>query len=252
MLLPARRAALRAGSTAGARAGMSRPQSRIVTEAAQTYSFSRRALVLGAAQGGVGAGARRAHGAGSRSPRTSTISLLSESNRVNLTLMPPRRGWIVDRNGEPIANNRTDFRVDIIPDRLAGQGPRARRRCTTSARPAARGDRRGSATDLEARRGLPAGAGRRKSRLGAIRRGQRAPARTARRRADARLCAQLSGRRGGRRISSAMSARPRPSNIKKTKDPLLRHARLQDRQGRPRKDAREPSCAASPAPSASR
>jgi penicillin-binding protein 2 len=45
-------------------------------------------------------------------------SLLSESNRVNMTLVPPRRGWIVDRNGVPIANNRTDFRVDIIPDRL--------------------------------------------------------------------------------------------------------------------------------------
>ena len=32
--------------------------------------------------------------------------------------MPPRRGWLVDRNGKPIANNKTDFRVDIIPDRL--------------------------------------------------------------------------------------------------------------------------------------
>src|SRR3546814_19264879 len=44
--------------------------------------------------------------------------LLSESNRVNLTLVPPRRGWIVDRYGKPLANNKTDFRVDIIPDRL--------------------------------------------------------------------------------------------------------------------------------------
>ena len=44
--------------------------------------------------------------------------LLAESNRVNMTLIPPRRGWIVDRHGEPIANNRTDFRVDMIPDRL--------------------------------------------------------------------------------------------------------------------------------------
>ncbi|GAB5488699.1 MAG: penicillin-binding protein 2 [Parasphingorhabdus sp.] len=43
--------------------------------------------------------------------------LLSESNRVNLTLIPPRRGWLIDRNGKPIANNRSDFRVDIIPDR---------------------------------------------------------------------------------------------------------------------------------------
>jgi len=36
--------------------------------------------------------------------------------------VPPRRGWIVDRHGVPIANNRTDFRVDIIPDRLEDKG----------------------------------------------------------------------------------------------------------------------------------
>lgn len=45
--------------------------------------------------------------------------LESESNRVNLTLIPPRRGWILDRNGAPLASNRADFRVDVIPDRLA-------------------------------------------------------------------------------------------------------------------------------------
>src|SRR6187551_536813 len=43
----------------------------------------------------------------------------AESNRVNLTLIPPRRGWILDRNGSPLASNRVDFRVDVIPDRLA-------------------------------------------------------------------------------------------------------------------------------------
>ncbi|MBC7158958.1 MAG: penicillin-binding protein 2, partial [Porphyrobacter sp.] len=42
----------------------------------------------------------------------------AESNRVNLTLIPPRRGWILDRNGAPLASNRADFRVDIIPERL--------------------------------------------------------------------------------------------------------------------------------------
>lgn len=93
------------------------PSTRMVTEASQAYSFSRRALVLGAGQAAVGlllagrmtwlAVAENEH-----------YSLLSESNRVNMTLVPPRRGWIVDRNGVPIANNRTDFRVDIIPDRL--------------------------------------------------------------------------------------------------------------------------------------
>ncbi|MEO1221614.1 MAG: penicillin-binding protein 2 [Pseudomonadota bacterium] len=45
--------------------------------------------------------------------------LESESNRVNLTLIPPRRGWILDRNGSPLASNRADFRVDVIPDRLS-------------------------------------------------------------------------------------------------------------------------------------
>jgi len=45
-------------------------------------------------------------------------NMLSESNRVNLTLIPPRRGWIVDRHNKPIAINRTDFRVDLIPDRI--------------------------------------------------------------------------------------------------------------------------------------
>ncbi|MDT8758402.1 penicillin-binding protein 2 [Sphingomonas psychrotolerans] len=44
--------------------------------------------------------------------------LMAEDNRVSQTLSPPRRGWIVDRNGQPLANNRTDFRVDLIPDRL--------------------------------------------------------------------------------------------------------------------------------------
>lgn len=42
----------------------------------------------------------------------------SESNRVNLSLIPPRRGLILDRNGFPLASNRADFRVDIIPERV--------------------------------------------------------------------------------------------------------------------------------------
>ncbi|MGB3752671.1 MAG: penicillin-binding protein 2 [Parerythrobacter sp.] len=42
----------------------------------------------------------------------------AESNRVNLSLIPPRRGWLLDRNGAPLASNRADFRVDIIPERM--------------------------------------------------------------------------------------------------------------------------------------
>ena len=44
--------------------------------------------------------------------------LLSENNRVQLIVVPPRRGWIVDRIGKPIAINRSDFRIDLIPQQL--------------------------------------------------------------------------------------------------------------------------------------
>ncbi len=90
---------------------------RLVTEASQTFSFTRRATLLGVGQAGVAAllVGRMGWIAIAENERYTS---LSESNRVNLSLIPPRRGWIVDRNGHPIANNRTDFRVDIIPDRL--------------------------------------------------------------------------------------------------------------------------------------
>ena len=88
-----------------------------ISSAMQTLSFSRRATVIGGLQVGVGVllAARMAYISVAENER---YKLLSESNRVNLTLVPPRRGWLVDRNGKPIANNKTDFRVDIIPDRL--------------------------------------------------------------------------------------------------------------------------------------
>jgi penicillin-binding protein 2 len=88
-----------------------------ITEAAQSYSFSRRAITLGAIQGGVGLllAGRMGYLAVFENER---YRLLAESNRVNLTLTPPRRGWIVDRHGSPIATNRTDYRVDLIPDRI--------------------------------------------------------------------------------------------------------------------------------------
>jgi penicillin-binding protein 2 len=49
--------------------------------------------------------------------------LMSENNRVQLIVVPPRRGWMVDRYGKPIAINRSDFRVDIIPQQLKNPEP---------------------------------------------------------------------------------------------------------------------------------
>nr|WP_246333047.1 penicillin-binding protein 2 [Sphingomicrobium lutaoense] len=43
---------------------------------------------------------------------------LAEDNRVQMIIVPPRRGWIVDRHGAPIAINQSAFRVDAIPDQM--------------------------------------------------------------------------------------------------------------------------------------
>lgn len=88
-----------------------------ISSAVQALTFSRRATVIGGLQAGIGIllAGRMAYISVAENER---YQLLSESNRVNLTLVPPRRGWLIDRNGKPVANNKTDFRVDIIPDRM--------------------------------------------------------------------------------------------------------------------------------------
>jgi penicillin-binding protein 2 len=96
---------------------MARGKSPPITEAWRGILFTRRALVVGGAQAAVGVAlaARMAYISVVDNDR---YVLESESNRVNLTLIPPRRGWIVDRNGKALANNRVSLRIDIIPDRL--------------------------------------------------------------------------------------------------------------------------------------
>lgn len=81
-------------------------------------TFDRRTFVVGAIQGGVGLllAARMGYIAVAENEK---YRMEAESNRVNLTLIPPRRGWILDRNGSPLASNRADFRVDIIPERVS-------------------------------------------------------------------------------------------------------------------------------------
>jgi penicillin-binding protein 2 len=76
-------------------------------------SFDRRTFVIGAVQGGVGLllAARMGYIAVAENEK---FTMEAESNRVNLTLIPPRRGWILDRRGVPLASNRADFRIDVV------------------------------------------------------------------------------------------------------------------------------------------
>ena len=87
------------------------------TGAHQSLAFSRRMLLVSGAQAAVGASlvARLGYLAVAQNEH---YKLLSESNRVQLIPVPPRRGWIVDRNDKPIAINRASFRVDLVPQQL--------------------------------------------------------------------------------------------------------------------------------------
>jgi penicillin-binding protein 2 len=88
-----------------------------VSSATLKNSFSRRSIFIGGLQVGVGV---------LLAGRMGWIALIqrdkyqtaAESNRVNLTLIPPRRGAIVDRNNAPLASNKMEYRIDIIPERL--------------------------------------------------------------------------------------------------------------------------------------
>ena len=93
-----------------------------LTNAHQSLTFSRRILLLGGAQAAVGSMLIGRMG-WLAIAQNEKYQLLSESNRVQLIPVPPRRGWIIDRNGKPIAINKASFRVDIIPQQLVN-GPK--------------------------------------------------------------------------------------------------------------------------------
>jgi len=87
------------------------------TSVHQSLTFSRRMLLAGGAQAAIGALLIGRLG-WLAVARNEKYQLLSESNRVQLIPVPPRRGWIIDRHGKPIAINRSSFRIDIIPQQL--------------------------------------------------------------------------------------------------------------------------------------
>jgi penicillin-binding protein 2 len=87
------------------------------TSVHQSLSFSRRMVLFGGAQTAVGAALVGRLG-WLAVAENEKYQLMSENNRVQLIVVPPRRGWLVDRYNKPIAINRSDFRVDIIPQQL--------------------------------------------------------------------------------------------------------------------------------------
>jgi penicillin-binding protein 2 len=87
-------------------------------EAEARRVFTRRAMLLGGVQAAAGAVlvGRMAWLAIAEQDR---YALAAEDNRVAMAVVPPRRGWIVDSTGEPLAQNRPAYAVELIPS-LAG------------------------------------------------------------------------------------------------------------------------------------
>ena len=80
-------------------------------------SFDRRSVLIGGLQSGLGVLLDVRLGWIGQ-VQNAKYETLAESNRVNLTLIPPRRGAILDRNNAQLASNRIEFRIDIIKERL--------------------------------------------------------------------------------------------------------------------------------------
>ncbi len=98
-----------------------KPREKHISSGMLRNSFDRRSIVLGAIQGGIGLVLATRMGYIAL-VENEHYRLMAESNRVNLSLIPPRRGWILDRMGTPLASNRADFRVDLVPEKLIDVG----------------------------------------------------------------------------------------------------------------------------------
>ncbi len=85
------------------------------TDNVRFKTFSRRAAILGGAQllvfGGL---ASRMYYL--QVLKSSEYQMLAEENRVNMRLLAPLRGEILDRFGTVLASNRQNFRVLLIPE----------------------------------------------------------------------------------------------------------------------------------------
>lgn len=75
--------------------------------------ISRRSLVLGGVQlGFIGVLGLRMHSM--QVDQADQYRMLAEENRINIRLLPPARGLILDRNGNPLAVNDPNYRIVIV------------------------------------------------------------------------------------------------------------------------------------------
>lgn len=81
----------------------------------QSKVYTRRAFVIMGVQGAI-LGVLGARLAWLQLSQGSRYKTLSDQNRINLKILAPSRGQIVDRYGFPLAINNPNFRVLIIPE----------------------------------------------------------------------------------------------------------------------------------------
>ncbi|MAM33581.1 MAG: penicillin-binding protein 2 [Micavibrio sp.] len=98
------------------RMGRSEDRAQSGTENQKLKSFTKRAFLIATGQGLAISvlGARLAYLQIKEGEKYST---LSEENRINILMLAPERGQIVDRYGVPLALNTRDFRAVIVPEK---------------------------------------------------------------------------------------------------------------------------------------
>ena len=84
-------------------------------EAQSRKGFTRRALILAGAQASVVV-ALAARLYQLQILERDRYTVLADENRINLRLLAPPRGRIVDRFGAPLASNRHNYRVVVVPE----------------------------------------------------------------------------------------------------------------------------------------
>lgn len=81
----------------------------------QSKSFTRRAFLIGGIQGAL-LGVLGGRLAWLQLAQGDKYKVLADENRINIKMLAPSRGTIIDRNGIPLAVNKQNFRAIMVPE----------------------------------------------------------------------------------------------------------------------------------------